>query len=306
MNTRFGLWAEIPNTAGRVFWVAPAASYTIAGQTYVASDNNDGLSPKRAFLTVDRAWNAVAANVGDVIVLLPGTHSPSASIAADIAGVTMTGLPGGKGNPMQHKTTIAAVTGDQNLNITAADIEIAYLNVIPVTADTGIDISAAGHRAYIHDCSFDLATPAVNVATIGIEALGAADRVVIEDCFVESDGAQGPAIVATALTNSFIRRCNFWQTGSGTTWASAILCGAATTNLVIDACNFLDFAGTISAGVDGTGATIANGVHIQNCRFGVTVTVPVDGFDAAEATLSENYDSGVGATDGGILVVAIT
>ncbi len=306
MNARYGLWAEIPTTAGRVFWVAPAASYTVAGQTYIASDNNDGLSPKRAVLTVNEAIEQATANVGDVIVLLPGTHTEGESIAANKAGITIMGLPSGRGNPMLPRTTIAAVTGDQNVNITAADVEIAYLNIIPVTADTGIDISAAGHRAYIHDCSFDLETPAVNVATFGIEALGAADRVVIEDCVFVSDGAQGSGIIATALTNSLIRRCHFWQTGSATTWAGCILCGAATTNLVIDACNFLDFAGTISAGVDGTGSTIANGVHIQNCRFGVTVTVPVDGFDAAEATLSENYDSGVGATDGGVLVVAIT
>lgn len=299
-------WGNIPNTAGRVFWVAPAASYTVNGIAYTASDGHDGLSPERAVLTVNRAIALATADVGDVIVLLPGTHSPTASIAANKAGITIMGLPSGRGNPMKHKTTIGAVTGDQNLNITAADVEIAYLNFIPVTADTAIDISAAGHRAYIHDCSFDLATPAVNTGTIGIEALGAADRVVIEDCFVESDGAQGQAIVATALTNSAVRRSQFWQTGSGTTWASVLLCGAATTNLVVDACEFLDFAGTITVGVDGTGSTIANGVHVQNCRFGVTVTVPVDNFDAAEATLSENYDSGVGATDGGVLITAIT
>ena len=45
---------------------------------------------------------------------------------------------------------------------------------------------------------------------------------------------------------------------------------------------------------------------IKSITFGVTVTVPVDNFDAAEAVLSENYDFGVGATDGGVLVVAIT
>lgn len=305
--TKYGtIWGQIPQTAGRVFWVAAAASYIIEGRTYSASDDNDGLSPERALLTINRAWDLVTANAGDVIVLLRGTHTLTASITADVAGVTMMGMPAGKGNPMRYRSTIGALTGDQNINVTAADIEMAYLNIIPATTVAAIDVSAAGNRFYIHDCSFDMATPAVDTGTVGIAALGAADRVVIEDCFFESDGAQGNAIDATALTNSIIRRCNFWQTGSATTWASVVLCGAATTNLVIDACNFLDFAGTITVGVNGTGATIANGVHVQNCRFGVTVTVPVDNFDAAEATLSENYDSGVGATDGGVLVVAIT
>src|SRR3990167_3407471 len=94
--TKFGsLWGAIPQTAGRVFWVAPTASYTVDGRAYSASDDNDGLSPEKALVTIDRAWNLVTANVGDVIVLLPGTHSPAASIAADIAGVTMMGLPAG-------------------------------------------------------------------------------------------------------------------------------------------------------------------------------------------------------------------
>lgn len=304
--TKYGtIWGAIPQTAGRVFWVAPSASYTVDGRAYSASDDNDGLSPERAFVTINRAWDKVAANVGDVIVLLPGTHSPSASITADVAGVTMMGLPSGRGNRWMQRTTIGAVTGDQTINITAADIEIAFLNIIPVTTDTAIDISAAGSRAYIHDCSFDLYTPAANVGTIGVEALGAAERVLIENCTFQSDGAQGQAIVATALVDSEVVDCDFVLQGSGT-WASVVLCGAATTRVIVRRCRFNDWNGTITAGVDGTGATIANGVSVQDCRFGVTVTVPVDNFDAAEATLVENYDMGVGATDGGALIVAIT
>jgi len=142
--TKYGtLWGAIPQTAGRIFWVAPAASYTVDGRAYIASDDNDGLSPERALVTIDRAWNLVAANVGDVIVALPGTHSPSASIAADVAGVTLMGLPSGAGNMMRQKTAIAAVTGDQNINVTAADIEIAFLHLVPVTADSAIDLTAA-------------------------------------------------------------------------------------------------------------------------------------------------------------------
>ena len=298
-------WAKIPETTGRVFWVAPSAQYTYAGQTYPASDNNDGLHPKRAMLTLDAAIGRCAANVGDVIVMLPGTHTYSASVAADVAGITIMGLPGGRGNPKLKKTSITISATDQIMNVTAANIEVAHINFIPITTAAAIDLSAAANQFYCHDCSFDLYTPAANTGTIGIDALGAASFVVIEDCHFISDGAQGPGVDVTALVDGIVRNCIFEINGSGT-WAAAVTCGAATTRVRIDGCSFLDWNGTITAGIDGTGATIANGVHVQNCRFGVTVTVPVDNFDAAEATLSENYDSGVGATDGGVLVVAIT
>ena len=96
--TKYGtFWGMVPQTTGRIFWVAPSASYTVEGRTYAASDNNDGLSPERALRTLDRAFDTgyATANVGDVIVLLPGSHSWTATTTVDIAGVTITGMPGG-------------------------------------------------------------------------------------------------------------------------------------------------------------------------------------------------------------------
>src|SRR3989304_551054 len=78
--TKFGgFWGMLPQTSGRIFWVAPSATYTVEGRTYAASDGNDGLSPERAFRTVDYAVGQTTANVGDVLVLLPGSHSVSAT-----------------------------------------------------------------------------------------------------------------------------------------------------------------------------------------------------------------------------------
>src|SRR3990167_11547235 len=93
--TKFGgFWGMLPQTSGRIFWVAPSATYTVEGRTYAASDGNDGLSPERAFRTVDYAVGQTTANVGDVIVLMVGAHSVSATVAVDVAGITITGIPG--------------------------------------------------------------------------------------------------------------------------------------------------------------------------------------------------------------------
>ena len=54
--TKYGTYfGQVPVQLGRVHFVAPAASYTVDGRSYSASDDNDGLSPERALLTVDQA-----------------------------------------------------------------------------------------------------------------------------------------------------------------------------------------------------------------------------------------------------------
>lgn len=312
--TKYGsLWGAIPETAGRIFWVAPSASYTVDGRSYDSSDDNDGLSPEKALRRVNRAWALATANVGDVIVLLPGTHSAAnsagtaTSVAASVAGVTMMGLPAGAGNPFRKRTVLTIAAADQTVNVTAADIEIAHITFLGDalnTASANLDFSSAAHRLYIHDCTVDVTAQTAGTSILGFDATGAAQHVVIERCVFHVDGAFGAMIDTTATLDSLVSDCVFnLSTG---TLAAAITTGAATDRCIIRRCLFNDGGGTITAGVDGTGATIANGVVIHDNRFGVTVTVPVDNFDAGEAVISENYDFGVGSTDGGVLVTAIT
>ena len=295
---------QIPNTVGQVFFVAPSSSYSFNGLTYASSDGHDGLAPDRALATVNRAWALASANSGDVIVLLPGAHTVTESIAASTAGVTMTGLPGGVGNRLRPKTSLTISASDELINVTAADIEISNLTLIPITTDATVDLTAAGDRLCIHDCAFDMATPAASTSTVGVFALGAASNVLVERCYFECDGAQGNAIIATALLDSLISECTFSL--SAGTWASAILCGAGTDRLLIEGCKFYCAGTAITVGVNGTGADQADGVKVVDCRFDTDVTVPIDGFSAGECNIAENYDMGVGSTDGGALIVAIT
>lgn len=298
------LWGAIPQTAGSIFWVSPSASYTVDGRSYSASDDNDGLSPERAFVTIDRAWNKVTANAGDVIVLLPGTHSPTASIAADVAGVTMTALPGGAGNWTRPKTVIAAVTGDQNINVTAADIEIAHIRFIPVTADSAIDLSAAADRCYIHHCSFDMATAAADTGTMGIDFIGAASNCLIDTCYFECDAAQGPAITFGASLETTAQ--NLTLVLSGGTWLSSMSQAAAGRRLIVRDCDWVVGNGTITNGCLGTTGGEVSMAHFIRCTFADSVTKGIDGYDAGDAECVECYQSGVGAGDGGVLVTATT
>lgn len=301
--TKYGtLWAQIPNSSGNVYWVAPSASYTVHGDAFSASDNNDGLSPDRAMLTIDAAVSACTADAGDVVVCLPGSHTLSASVAMDVAGVTLMGLPSGAGNYLKQKTSVTAPASDQGINVTAANCEIAYLNIIPATTDSGIDLTANADQLHIHHCSFDMATPAVNAATIGIDAIGAASNLLVDHCYFECDGAQGQAIVATATLDSVIEDCHF--TCSAGTWAAVILTGAATDRLTIRRCTIQSSGTAVTTFVDGTGATLAAGVLIHDCRGGVGVAAIAKNFDAGEAELDLNYIATVGGGTGGTLYTA--
>lgn len=305
--TKYGsIWGAVPMTGGKVLWVAPSATYTVDGRSYSASDGNDGLSPERALLTLDYAVGLCTANAGDVICLLPGDHSWSASVALDVAGVSVVGMPYRPevANFVRPKTTITTTATDEIINITAANCSIMNLRVIPVSTVAGIDFSAAADNLHVVDCSFDMATPAVNSGTKGIAATGAASNVLIESCYFECDGAQGAAIAAGAIIDSVIQDCVIVL--SAGTWAASVTTAAAVDRLIIRRCGWHAGNATITAAILGTTGGTASAVAVWDCRFPDSATVAVDTFDAGTAELAENYQAGVGATDGGVLVVAIT
>lgn len=296
---------QLPQVSGRLFFVAPSASYNLFGKTYSASDDHRGEDPDKALVSVSQALSLATDAYDDAIILLPGAHTVTASLALAKSKLTLMGLPGiWRGNFMRPKTSLAISASDEIANVTAADVELAYLRLIPITTKPGIDFSAAGDNLYIHDCSFDMATPAVNTGLIAIDATGAASNVLIEHNYFECDGAQGAAIDMTGTIDSAVVDNVLMQ--SAGTWAAGMTVGAATSRLQIGRNHFLCSGTAMTVGIDGTGATIASGVLIHDNRFGSLVTKGVDNFDAGEAEIAENYDFGVGGTDGGALITVIT
>lgn len=305
------IWASIPQTGGSVFWVAPSASYSLGGRlggvAYSASDGNDGLDPRRALLTLGQAITNASANQGDVIVLLPGAHSWAASVAASKAGLTIMGLPGGMGNFVRPKTSITTTAADEIINVTAADIEIANLRIIPVTTKAGIDFTSAANRLFIHDCSIDL-TATANTGTQGIAATTAAQapaHLLFQDIYVEAAGAQGPAIEVGDATDYIVRRV-YVHLKSGT-WAAA-MSGAGVTNQrgIWDSNRLLPGAGsTMTIGIRGSDLTSSHSVLFVGNFFGQLTTKAFDDYGSADADIAENYQGSSGGS-GGALVTAIT
>ena len=310
--TKYGtIWGSIPEQGGNIYWVAPGATYTIDGRSYSASDDNDGLSPERALRRINRAWALVAADVDDTIALLPGTHSAAAagtstatSIAANVAGVRMIGIPTNSltGNPYRKKTFVTCAAADETINVTAADIEMAnftLLGDVLNTASANLNLSAAANGFYMHDFGVDVTAQTAGTSILGIAAIGAAAGVVIQRGYFRVDGAVGAMIDTTALVNSLVENCDFDLTAG--TLAVDILVGAATTIMLRR--NSFFGAGTHTAAISGTGATVAGACRCHYNLFSVLCTVSIDNFSATNLTdLLNNYIATIGAGTGGTLV----
>ena len=267
--TRYGsYWGTVPTTSGNVYWVAPTATYTVEGRTYSSSDNNDGLSPERALATLAQAVTLVTASAGDVVVLLPGTHTMTAVATLSKAGVTYTGMPGSSpivtgrmaGSGARNKTAVTASASTNTFNITAADVEIAYMHFTAVSAQRSISLSNLADRAYLHDLTFDMSA-AESTSTIGIglnfSGTGTTTRlddVHIRNCFWSVSGGQGGAVeAANTCTNTVIEASTFLLTGD-TAWANAILFGTGVSlGTFIRDCDFL---------VTATGTTITDAIDV--------------------------------------------
>lgn len=310
--TKYGTYQGlIPQTMGDIFWVAPSASYQVAGQTHSASDNNDGLSPERALLTLDAAINKTTANVGDVIVLLPGSHSWSSSVAADVAGITITGIPRGAVHqksrmPISGMKCVSSITtsaDDEIINVTAADVEICHLHVIPSAGNPGIDFTSAADRLHIHDCTCAMTT-SEDTATMMIQSVSAAELVTIDHNFCYVEGNQGPFIRSTGgPANSSIENNTVVLEGA-TSWDDVIEITTNAVGLVIRDNDFVSAHDVVMTDViDLTGNTADGDVHISGNRFPVG-SDPVQASATPDYTLNKNWLAEEEGASGGTAVVS--
>ena len=293
----FGMSGRIP---GKTHYVRPTTDYASYDADAWTKNHNHNV-----YDTVALALAACVSGRGDAIVLLPGTHTVStASLAMSKAAVSVWGPEAWAGRQSRVSSAIltTSVTADEIMNVTAPDCAVMGVTVRPITASDAIDLSTAAGGFLVDGCHFDLYTPAVNVATVGITGAAANDVTIRNSVFV-SDGAQGNAIVATGLLNSYIEGNLIYNTTG--TWASAVLCGAGVSGLFIDNNRFFSYGTAMTVGINGTGATIAHGIAITRNLAGVLVTKLVDNFDANECDLAENYAM-ASATSGGAIVTDIT
>lgn len=287
------------DVAGYVFHVLPGTSATHLDFARKLHRN--------VYTDVNAAYADVVSGRGDAIVVWPGAHTLTAALAASKDNVTFIGMEAWQGLRVRKSAaSITAFAANKGITVTGVNNRFVGLTFIPVTTKSFMDFSAAALRLFVQNCFFDLFTPVVNTGTKGMVATGAASDVTVSSCTFHADGAQGPAIDATALVESTIEENLFHFTAG--TWANCILVGAATQGLLINKNRFTGYGTAVTAAIDGTGATIQAGVAIYENRFGVGYTTkPIDNFSATNLTdMALNYVATIGAGSGGTLITANT
>lgn len=266
--TEFGkIMGVMPATLGRTYFVAASTSYTVNGRACTASDGNDGLTPYRALSTLGRALDLVTADVGDVIVLLPGTHTLTAQETVDVAGVTITGLGG---HPHRKHAVLTSSAADETLLIGAARVELAHLHLLPVTAQAAIEINGSGDYFHLHDCSAEMVTPTASTSTMILQSIassGGLSNLIVDKLYVETVGGQGPALDLNDVVSAEIRDCTFRLQGS-TAWDDAVVSATGAVDVVFDGCRWIaGTAAVITDAIDWTGNTIDGSAQLRNCYF---------------------------------------
>jgi len=295
--TKYGTYfGSVPAQLGRVHFVAPSASYTVDGRSFSASDDNDGLSPERALLTISQALTNITASAGEAIVLLEGTHSPSATVRVQKAGITIAGVRSAFGSDVVTSSALSgsgmksivsfATAAAPGFSIEADNVEICFLEIQPASGFGGVIFrNASPDGLYMHDFVLNLTKGAVSLDTSGIDfgyradTAGLATRSMtrltqtsqratayLAHFAAVSAGANGPAIL-TATADLTVVGGRFHNRSGA--WASPFAVATGTGYVFIKHCTWTA-QGTTGIGVslDGTNAgTLANKVAAHDCRF---------------------------------------
>ena len=318
--TKYGtLWGAIPMTAGQVIWVAPASPYQVDGRSYDASDDQDGLSPEKAKRTIGGAIAAATANAGDVIALLPGTHTTATAAAVSKAGLTFVGLP-----YQAESDTVQAVpqvtvtgTGAIGVAVTAADVSFYNIKFVPVTQFAAVTFTSAANRLRFKHCMVDMVGVTGHANTKGIIATGATQaprHLRIQGCYFKAGVAttsSGFALDVGAAVEFLVEKSVIWHDGfvaSAVAWTAAVKVNDNATGMFRD--NEL-IASNVAVAVTGfiVGVTHTGAGAIQFVRNVTTVNTsgaPFTGWAAADCDLALNYVATVAGGTGGTLITSTT
>ena len=298
--TKYGTYfGSVPAQLGRVHFVAPSASYTVDGRSFAASDDNDGLSPERALLTLSQALTNITASAGEVIILLEGTHSPSATVRVQKAGITIAGVrsPFGtdvvpssaySGTGLKSKVSFATAAAP-GFSIEADNVEICFVEIQPASGFSGVIFrNASPDGLFMHDFVVNMAAgQAISLDTIGIDfgyradVAGLAGRSMTRltqtaqrataylcNFAVVAGGAVGPGIL-TATADLTVEKGRFHNRAGA--WATAFAVATGTGYVFIKEGTWTAQSVTgILTSLDGTNAgTLRDKVAAHDCRFPV-------------------------------------
>lgn len=153
-------------TTGNIFYVDSGAT------TYGGTTASFGRSPDAPFTTLTSALAQCTASNGDMIFLMPGhSEAPTATITVNKAGVSIIGLGNGTNRPT---FTHAHTAGDDNFDVTAANVRIENIYIAAGTNSTGntvqVNVGAAAHDFTMKNCKIEMGAKNLQCFTVAATA----------------------------------------------------------------------------------------------------------------------------------------
>ncbi len=197
IKARYGVW-------GNVF-VVNNATIQPDGAASPSDNAGNGGSELQPLNTIDYAIGLCKASRGDAVIVL-GTHSETvtASIALDVIGVQIIGIPYGNRRPVIIPNGVIDA-----INITAARCAVRNIEFgIPGTDAQTADINVAAANCFIENTLHHGSTTALNKVDI-ITLTAAANDVLIDGVRIYNTTVEvvGGIVFEGALTRAEIRNC---------------------------------------------------------------------------------------------------
>lgn len=215
------------------------------------SNGNTGTDPSSPLLTIVYALSLCTSGAGDIIYVMPGTYTVTASITVSKNKVSIIGLGGGRPG-FQGVNLTASSVGAALFKVAANNVTVAGITFTGEASRACVDCSSASSFALFQDCEFivpDSAT-AKAVASTADWTESAFIR-----CTFKGLGTI-TALVTIGGDNNLIQDCLMLGTGASKTVTTGILSTATTIGLLIDNLRLMERGGTVfTTGVDLTNGT---------------------------------------------------
>lgn len=238
---------------------------------------------------------------GDMLVFTPGAYSIGTALAVNVAGLRVCGPP--VRSARQSRVILTDTVGDHVLSVD--DLEFAFLQFVPLTAQNVFSLSAGADNGYIHHCFYNAGGVAASTATEWFNGASTTSDWRVEECDSFVDAAQGDLFtLAGAQRWAFYK---LWLRIGGGTWASAFtFTGASRGNNADLIFTIADSGSSLLTNLftGAAGANMLNATRIyMNGTLTPTATNIETGFDATTGIdIAECYVTGDATTQGGTLV----
>lgn len=299
MNTLFGGIDRVTVDAimSRPYGTTSARAYFVDGTN--GSDSNEG-TQERPFASIGAAITASTANIGDVIIVAPGTYTITSALAPKAGTSIMAGV---MLNP--RKPTVI-VTGAIDLveidvsNVRFEGIEFKA-SADAVTQLVDIADTAAVSGVVFYRCVFNGNDKASVIGINMADASFAASEIVVIECLFRDLTGTGIVVGALGFAYSYIARNQFALDANSATGISLADTTAFATGkgYVIEDNVFTGFDATadeVGITIAGTENTTGAGI-IRNNHFAFIAAAAITA-DKVSQSMVNNYvgDAGTGGT----------